>query len=63
MIDTSSLDKVWEYIEQLEEWWKQARKRVLELVDKLNKIKDLFNKRDMTWSDEFLDELRDLLQD
>jgi len=63
MIDTSSLDKVWEYIEQLEEWWKQARGRVIELVDKLNKIKDLFNKRDMTWRDEFLDELRDLLRD
>lgn len=63
MIDTSSLDKVWEYIEQLEEWWKQARWRVIELIDKLNKIKDLFNKRDMTWKDEFLEELRDLLSD
>ena len=31
--------------------------------DKLNKIKDLFNKRDMTWKDEFLEELRDLLRD
>lgn len=63
MIDTSSLEKVWEYIEQLEEWWKQARGRVIELVDKLNKIKDLFNKRDMTWNDKFLEELRDLLSD
>lgn len=30
-------------------------------INALNKIKDLFNKRDMTWKDEFLDELRELL--
>lgn len=29
----------------------------------LNKIKDLFFKRVMTWKDEFLEELRKLLQD
>lgn len=27
------------------------------------KAKDLFNKREMTWKDEFLDKLRELLQD
>ncbi len=57
------IDNLSNYIEELEQWWKQARKRVIELVDKLNKIKDLFNKREMTWKDEFLDELRELLQD
>lgn len=40
MLDTSSLDKVWEYIKQLEEWWKQARERVVELVDEKKKLED-----------------------
>lgn len=51
MIDTSSLDKVWEYIEQLEQWWKQARKRVIELVDEVNelKIENRKLKSDLEW--------------
>ena len=40
MIDTSSLDKVWEYIEELEQWWRQARERVVELVDEVNELKE-----------------------
>ena len=37
--------------------------KVKELIRTLNKIKDLFNKREMTWKDEFLDKLRESLQD
>lgn len=32
-------------------------------INALNKIKDLFNKREMTWKDEFLDELREMLNE
>ena len=39
MIETNSIDKVWNYIKELEEWWKKARERVVELVDENKKLK------------------------
>ena len=73
MIGTSSLDKVWEYIEELERWWKQARKRVIELVDEKNKLeeenkklKEILNRIKELYEDEeeaellnYLDEILD----
>ncbi len=35
-----AIDNVSNYIKELEQWWKQARERVVELVDEVNELKE-----------------------